>query len=432
MKKYLGLGIMGLSLAAAVGLTGCGSSDNSNSKNESEGFSPRLDTEAKVVLNTTGYFGNFEALDQVENDFNAYYPNVEFSYEQVSTENYESYIEANPGVDIVMTSQETFAKLGDKLTGQLADLAAEDVKVGDIEEDMLKMSYHDGKLTTIPMSQNMYGLIVNVSLLEKEGLSVPNNYEEFLNVLETLKEKGYTPIQGPDSKVYAELTENAAFDLILNDKKLQDNLKAGDASAVEALLPVVDRLATIIDNGYTDYAVNQTYPQDNYDQAILRFFEGDVPFWVCNTEKVSGMKKRESKSEAFQANPFTYTYIFAPLGDNGVYAYSEPWFGFSVNKDADDYDYAIEFMRFLATKDEINKIADVKGVPSVAKEKTGVAIYQDVLNPEKVEMEGINDGTITQPMISDWYTCMNRYASGEYASAKEALEAFVEMCAESK
>ena len=170
MKKYLGLGIMGLSLAAAVGLTGCGSSDNSNSKNESEGFSPRLDTEAKVVLNTTGYFGNFEALDQVENDFNAYYPNVEFSYEQVSTENYESYIEANPGVDIVMTSQETFAKLGDKLTGQLADLAAEDVKVGDIEEDMLKMSYHDGKLTTIPMSQNMYGLIVNVSLLEKEGL----------------------------------------------------------------------------------------------------------------------------------------------------------------------------------------------------------------------------------------------------------------------
>ena len=188
MNKYLKLGVMGLSLAAVVGLTGCGNSGNSNK--ESEVFSPRLDTGAKVVLNTTGYFGNFEALDQVENDFNAYYPNVEFSYEQVSTENYESYMEANPGVDIVMTSQETFAKLGDKLTEQLADLSSEGVKVGDIEEDMLKMSYHGGKLTTIPMSQNMYGLIVNVSLLEKEGLSVPNNYEEFLNVLAALKEKG--------------------------------------------------------------------------------------------------------------------------------------------------------------------------------------------------------------------------------------------------
>lgn len=30
----------------------------------------------------------------------------------------------------------------------------------------------------------------------------------------------------------------------------------------------------------------------------MTFFEGNVPFWVCDTEKVSGMKKRESKSAA--------------------------------------------------------------------------------------------------------------------------------------
>lgn len=425
MKKYLRLGLAGLSLAAVVGMTGCG-----NSESESGQFQPKLDTDAKVVLNTTGFFGNFEALDQVTNDFNAYYPNVEFSYEQVSADNFEGYLEANPGVDIFMTSQETFEKMGDKLTEQCADLSKEGVSVGDLEEDMLKMSYHGGKLTTIPMGQNLYGLIVNVSLLEKEGLKVPDNYKEFMDVLATLKDKGYTPIQGPDSKVYAELTEGMAFDMILKDKKLYDSLMAGEDSAVDALLPVVEKLEAIIDNGYTDYAVNQTYPQDNYDQAILRFFDGEVPFWVCNTEKVSGMKKRESKSESFQANPFEYTYIYAPLGDKGMYAYSEPWFGFSVNRDSDEYEYAIEFMRFLATRDEINKIADVKGVPSIAKEKTDIAIYQDVLNPGKVEMECVNDGTITQSMVADWYTCMNKYATGEYASAREAVEAFVKLCSE--
>ena len=425
MKKNVSLAIMSLTLAAAVGMTGCG-------KNESESgqFQPKLDTDAKVVLNTTGFFGNFEALDQVTNDFNTYYPNVEFSYEQVSTDNFEGYLEANPGVDIFMTSQETFEKMGDKLTEQCADLTGEGVDVGDLEEDMLKMSYHDGKLTTIPMGQNLYGLVVNVSLLEKEGLSVPADYEEFTEVLAALKEKGYTPIQGPDSKVYAELTEGMAFDLILNDNKLAEALQSGDESAVDALLPVVEKLETMIDNGYTDYAVNQTYPQDNYDQAILTFFEGNVPFWVCNTEKVSGMKKRESKSEAFQANPFEYTYIYVPLGEKGVYAYSEPWFGFCLNKDAGDYEYAAEFLRFLATKDEINKIADVKGVPSIAKAKTDVDIYRDVLNPEKVEMQYVNDGTITQPMIAAWYTCMNKYATGEYASAREAVETFVKLCSE--
>lgn len=423
MKKYLRLELVGLSLAAVMGMTGCG-------KSESTEFQPKLDTDAKVVLNTTGFFGNFEALDQVTNDFNVYYPNVEFTYEQVSTENFESYLEANPGVDIFMTSQETFEKMGSRLTEQCVDLAKEDVNLSAIDEDMLKMSYHDGKLTSIPMGQNLYGLIVNVSLLEKEGLSVPHNYEEFMNALAVLKEKGYTPIQGPDTKVYAELTEGMTFDMILNDKKLYNRLMAGEDSAVDALLPAAEKLGSIIDNGYTDYAVNQTYPQDNYDQAILRFFDGEVPFWVCNTEKVSGMKKRESKSEAFQANPFEYTYIYAPLGDKGVYAYSEPWFGFSVNKDSDDYEYAMEFMRFLTTGEEINKIADVKGVPAIAKEKTDVAIYRNVLKPEKVEMECVNDGTITQPMIVDWYTCMNRYATGEYATAREAVEAFVEMCSE--
>ncbi len=423
MKKNLKLGLICLSLVTAMGMTGCG-------KTESTEFQPKLDTDSKVVLNTTGFFGNFEALDQVTNDFNEYYPNVEFTYEQVSTENFESYLEANPGVDIFMTSQETFEKLGNKLVDQCADLAKEGVSLNDIDEDMLKMSYRDGKLTAIPMSQNLYGLIVNVSLLEKEGLKVPDNYEEFMDVLAALKEKGYTPIQGPDSKVYAELTEGMAFDMILKDKKLYDSLMAGEDSAVDTLLPVVEKLSAIIDNGYTDYAVNQSYPQDNYDQAILRFFDGEVPFWVCNTEKVSGMKKRESKSESFQANPFEYTYIYAPLGDKGVYAYSEPWFGFSVNKDSDDYEYAIEFMRFLATKDEINKIADVKGVPAIAKEKTDVAIYRNVLNPGKAEMECVNDGTITQPMISAWYTCMNKYATGEYASAREAMEAFVKLCSE--
>ena len=423
MKKNLKLGFICLSLVTAMGMTGCG-------KTESTEFQPKLDTDSKVVLNTTGFFGNFEALDQVTNDFNEYYPNVEFTYEQVSTENFESYLEANPGVDIFMTSQETFEKLGNKLVDQCADLAKEGVSLNDIDEDMLKMSYRDGKLTAIPMSQNLYGLIVNVSLLEKEGLKVPDNYEEFMDVLAALKEKGYTPIQGPDSKVYAELTEGMAFDMILKDKKLYDSLMAGEDSAVDTLLPVVEKLSAIIDNGYTDYAVNQSYPQDNYDQAILRFFDGEVPFWVCNTEKVSGMKKRESKSESFQAHPFEYTYIYTPLGDKGVYAYSEPWFGFSVNKDSDDYEYAIEFMRFLATKDEINKIADVKGVPAIAKEKTDVAIYRNVLNPGKAEMECVNDGTITQPMISAWYTCMNKYATGEYASAREAMEAFVKLCSE--
>lgn len=411
----------GMALAAMVVMTGC-------SKKSGNVFSPRLDTQAKIVLNSAGFFGNFEALDMVTDDFNKYYPNVEFSYDQISVENYDSYLESNPGVDILMTSEEVFEKYKDLLENTCADLAMDDINLSDIEQDMLHVGYHDGKLLSIPMGQNLYGLVVNETLLKNEGLHVPTDYREFIDVLTALKEKGYIPIQGAYSKLYAELTENMLYDMLLSDKDLYADLLSGKESAIDKLMPVLDKLDYVIDNGFTDMEVNQSYPADNYDQAILTFFEGKVPFWVCNTEKVSGMKKRETKSEAFQASPFDYTYIYAPLGDNGAYVYREPWFGFSVNKNSDNYDYAIEFIRFLATKDEINKIADVKGVPSVAVKKNDIEVYQDILNTKKVESDCINDGRITSDIVTNWYTCVNKYVSGNIATARDALSEFVAMC----
>ena len=71
----------------------------------------------------------------------------------------------------------------------------------------------------------------------------------------------------------------------------------------------------------------------------------DMPFYVCNAECVSGMKKRESKSETFSANPFEYEFLYAPLGDKGAYAYQQPWYGFSVNKDSEEKEIAVELDR---------------------------------------------------------------------------------------
>lgn len=421
IKKWMVL----LGIAASVGLSGCAKEEKKTSS-----FEPKLDTEAKAVLSTAGFFGNFEALDQVIADFNEYYPNIEFTYEQISIDNFDSYIDANPNIDVMMTSEEIFAKYGDSVNSKCADLEKEGVSLDAIEPSMLRRGYHDGKLSCIPMGQNIYGLIVNLSILEKEGLKVPNNYEEFIAVLTALKEKGYIPIQGPNSKVYAELTQNMAYDLILNDETLYKDLLAGKEDAAEKLQPVYDKLDEMMEKGFFDSSVNETYPKDNYDQAILNFFEGDVPFWVCNTEKVSGMKKRESKSEAFQKNPFAYEYIYAPLGENGAYAYREPWFGFSVNKNAENYDYAVEFVRFLATKDEINTMAEIKGIPSVAVESTTADIYKNVLNPEQAELNGVNEGTITAEIEKNWTDCVNEYVSGEYATSREALEAFVKRCSQ--
>ena len=57
-----------------------------------------------------------------------------------------------------------------------------------------------------------------------------------------------------------------------------------------------------------------------------------MPFWVCDAEKFSGMKKQESKSEAFSVELFKYRFIGVPIADDGVYILRRVWYGFSVNK----------------------------------------------------------------------------------------------------
>ncbi|MBO7092106.1 MAG: hypothetical protein J6W23_10000, partial [Victivallales bacterium] len=55
--------------------------------------------------------------------------------------------------------------------------------------------------------------------------------------------------------------------------------------------------------------------KDNYDAVILRFFEGDVPMMLASGNTVSGTKKRESKSQAFTARPFKYSFHPVPSTD---------------------------------------------------------------------------------------------------------------------
>lgn len=404
---------------AVVLLSGCG---EKQVKVTGE-FSPKLNTRASVQLQVLGYFGNFEALDQVTNDFNAYYPNVTFSYEQVGGANQEEYLDLNPGVDIMMVSTEFMGAKGATLPARCLDLA--EVDTSDIDPQMLKMYCIDGVQKAIPMAQNVTGMVVNNTLLEKEGLSVPTNTQEFLSVLAALKEKGYTPIQGPTEKVYAELTQDRLFAALCRDEAFLEAARQNEQSAVDRLVPIFEFLDTVRDAGYTDEELNATLPKDNYDGSILHFFEGKTPFWICNSEKVSGMKKRESKSEAFQAEPFEYSFLYVPFGEAGSYVYQEPWFGFAVNKDAANPEYAMEFLRFLATGKEIDTMGQVKGVPSVALATIPAEIYRNVESSEALDSRVVNTGAVTPEINAKWYTVTRDYADGVYDSAESAALDFL-------
>ena len=434
-KKMRMTSLLAILLVGLLLLTGCTSNQPSTANTQATeqpntAFVPKLDTKAAVNLEMGVFFGNFEALDQVINHFNEYYPNVTITYEANSDKKLVEYMNNNKNVDIVMvdTPAVRYTDWDEYYIGdQLMDLSA-DVDFSDVADGMLRKFTVNGQVMALPMGMRISGVVVNQTLLEKEGLTVPQTWTEFLTVCEALKEKGYTPIQGPYSTFYGDLMKGLMMSMLGNDADLLSALNKGDESAVKTLTVVFDRVKQLYEKGYFTDEVNETYPDNNYDGAIMNFFEGNVPFWVCDTEKVSGMKKRESKSEAFSANPFTYYFMYAPTGDNGVSEYIEAWYGFAVSKNSDAKDYAVEFVRFMARQDELNTLASVKGVPSIAKNADD-ARYTALSDVEKVDKVYIEDGSMDTYLVS-FITTYCKDMIIENQTPAEAAAAYVARCSE--
>lgn len=413
-------------------LAGCGTESSpevqKDGTEEAIVFMPSLDTEEAVTLDLAGFMANFEALDQVVNDFNECYPNVTVNYEQNDQNSLASYIKNNTNVDIFMTSNMNVTDKNNTSTyvyDNCLDLSGENIDVSAVDPDLLRGCTIDGELVRIPLAKTMCGMAVNTTLLEKEGLELPENYEEFISVCESLKEKGYTPIQSAQYHAYSDMVLPMAMTILGTDEKLSQKVNAGDTSYADSLLPVYERLQTIIEKEYTSLKVNETYPDDNYDGAILKFFEGDVPFWITTTESFSGMKKRESKSEAYTANPFDYEFCNVPLGDEGGYDYEEPWYGFSVNKDSDNLDYAVEFMKFLATESELNKLAEVKGMPSVTVNNNDER-FKHAVHAENSMGRYVLNGAMNVDVTAKIADAANQFGRGEYEDAAEVISAIKE------
>ena len=156
--------------------------------------------------------------------------------------------------------------------------------------------------------------------------------------------------------------------------------------------------------------------------------ESEVTDWSI-VLLVSGMKKRESKSETFSANPFEYEFLYAPLGDKGAYAYQQPWYGFSVNKDSEEKEIAVEFLRFMMQEKEIDEMASIKGLPSVAENGTD-EWYAGLRDAKNIEASFINDGSVPDSIRVALEQVCNDFGAGVYGNANEAVQAFVELCAE--
>jgi len=379
MKKLL---CVVLAVCTLVLLTAC-SGKQPEKEETAAGFKPSLDTGTSCKITVAGNYDNFEALEAEFDKFNEIYPNVKLSYVKLDDYNNTlgTVLEGNDKPNIFfsytwMIGNEKYSSV----TAQMEDLSDSALKLNlDCIRPGLVNRDAEGRIRTVPVFSRTYGMLVNKNLFEKEGLSVPSTWTELLTVCEAFRSKGYaSPMMGYSLKSSSCFMNTVAYPLFVatlakNPEALTLANKM-DPAAGEYMRPALETVEKLIANGCVDLAECDKI-EDNYTQVILRFFEGDVPMMICAGDTVSGTKKRESQSEAFTKSPFEYTFAPIALTEEGGYFIDSPSIQFSVNKSCDNLDMTNEFMRFLITNEELNRMASVKRLVTPTKDLSFDAVY---------------------------------------------------------
>lgn len=404
MKKVM---CVFLSIMLILGMSACGA--EKQEETVQEGFKPSMDTSVKASIKIAGGYDNFEALEAEFDRFNEYYPNVELVYTKVDDYNnvIGTVLSGNDAPDIYVNYSWMYGRDQYKASIDYAEnLADPELGLGlDAIRSNILLNTDDGTLPMVPVFSNTYGMLVNQSIFEKEGLSVPTTYDELIKVCDTLRDKGYdNPLMGFSKEETTSIFTLTIYPFfcgtVAEDKEAVEKLNSLDASAGEYIRPSLEKITEFLEDTRVNIDDCDKI-EDNYDAVILRFFEGDVPMMACSGDTVSGTKKRESRSEAFSANPFKYTFVPIPMSNDGAAFLDMSNLQFSVNKESSNLDVSNEFMRFLITSEELNEMAQNKGLMSPTKDLSFNSMYaafgdipeSQILSPEEI---GLTDDAVIQ------------------------------------
>ncbi len=416
---------MALVVMLVLGVAGCG-------QKASKEYSPKLSKDTACKLSVVGTYSNFESLESAFERFYAYYPNAEIEYTYL--DDYRNTIgqalagQEPPDIYVVqpwMYGDEQFAPLFDG-----AEVLS-DSKLGiniDCIRPGVRWVMDNGDILALPIFATSYGMLVNMDIFEKEGLKVPNNFGELKETCDKLKAAGYeSPLMGSNTTTTPGIGYTFGYPMFVKavkeDKNLEADLNNLVPSAGEAMRESLTRLKELVDYGCIDIDKCTAELEDDYNAVIMRFFEGDVPMMLCSGDVVSGTKKRESKSEAFSANPFKYGFYVAPSGDDGGYYMDSTSLLFSVNKNSANLDMTNEFIRFLTSEEELGLMAQQKRLITPTKDYSLDEVYASLSNFPEERTIKFSDTAIMDTTVKEFRAAANAVINGEM-TVDEAVAAY--------
>jgi len=201
----------------------------------------------------------------------------------------------------------------------------------------------DGKMFAVPFAAVSHAVYYNKDILKKEGLSVPQSWEDFLSLLKTLKSRGYTPLANGLADEW-DILETFFLGLLPNyiggaDQRVRyesGELKINDAAFVAAYQAMANA-APYCPNGFESVTYNDSQVLFASQKAVM-FVDGS---WTA---------------EVYKDAPFDWGLfaIPAPRGKQTAICF-HPDMAITMNRATTHPDEAKAFLTWLCTREGATK-----------------------------------------------------------------------------
>lgn len=214
----------------------------------------------------------------------------------------------------------------------------------------------DGKNYGIPLRFNGKFFVYNKEIFDKHGLQAPKTWDEFLEVLDTLKEEGETPLMLGNESPWAAIHYLTGLNQKMVDQEVRMNdynPRSGeftDSGYVKAM----EMLAELNEKGYFMDNVNSS----SHDMVKQMFFAGKGAMFYVELEEFQDVENALKGNWGFFPMP-----SIADGNGSQNYITGAPD-GFIVSSKTKHPKEAVEFLKFLTSKENSLKLVKDIGWPS--------------------------------------------------------------------
>ena len=411
-KKLICTLMAGTLLVGTV--TGCGSS--------SEGDSSAKGTELELFSSKAE---NKDILQKLVDKFNETHEDVTIKITAPADAGtvLKTRMAKNDMPDIVaMGGDNNYTEV--ESAGMLVDLSSEDY-ISNIQESYLQMVYDVNKdkektIYGVPFATNAAGVIYNTEKFEELGLEVPKTWDEFIDVLQKIKDAGEQPLLMTYKDAWTSLAPWNSMAADLAPENFADDRKAGKTTFVGTHEEIAEKYLTLLDYAQDDYMGL------SYDDGNKKFANGDAVMIINGNWAISQYRN---------ANPDVKVNMFAlpssnDESQNKVTSGVDVLLG--VSKNSSNVDAAKDFVSFMMEKENIQTYIDeqfsfsaLKGVEQSDEAVSGV--QEDISNGKVANFEDhyYPSGLDMAALVAEF--SLNR-ANG--MDDKENIDQFLKKCDE--